>query len=146
MRYLTSALMLGGAFWVGITTTLSFPQGVGPVPKVKFVEVSRQAGIDSFRHVAGGVKKEYIVESKGGGVAVFDYNGDGWMDIFLVSGATFEDLQGPASALPRRNKLFRNNHDGTFTDVTSLAGLTDAGWGMGASAADFDNDGHTVRV
>jgi hypothetical protein len=117
--------------------------GVGGNRAVQFTEVSRQAGIDSFRHVAGGPNKEYIVESKGGGVAVFDYDGDGWMDIFLVSGATFEDLQGPPSAIPRRNKLFRNNHDGTFTDVTSLAGLTDAGWGMGASAADYDNDGHT---
>jgi hypothetical protein len=120
----------------------ALPKDGGNV-RVQFTEVSRQAGIDSFRHVAGGPNKEFIVESKGGGVAVFDYDGDGWMDIFLVSGATFEDLQRSPSEIPRRNRLFRNNHDASFTDVTSAAGLVDAGWGMGASAADYDNDGDT---
>jgi len=111
--------------------------------KVQFVEVSRTAGIDSFRHVTGGEQKEYIVESKGGGLAVLDYDGDGWLDIFLVSGATFEDLERPPESIPRRNMLFRNNRDWTFSDVTTAAGVTATGWGMGASACDYDNDGDT---
>jgi hypothetical protein len=99
------------------------------------------AGIDSFQHIAGGPQKEYILEAKGGGVAVLDYNGDGWLDIFLVSGATFEELDNPQAPHPHRNKLFRNNRDGTFTDVTEAAGVGAWGWGTGASAADYDNDG-----
>lgn len=110
---------------------------------VRFVEISHRAGIDTFRHIAGGPRKDYILESKGGGVAVLDYDGDAWLDIFLVSGATFEELENPGATLPHRNKLFRNNHDGTFADVTEAAGLGCWGWGMGAAAADYDNDGHT---
>jgi len=108
---------------------------------VQFVEVSVRAGITAFRHLAGGINKEYIPESKGGGLAVLDYDGDAWMDIFLVSGATFEDLKHAPALIPPRNKLFRNNHDWTFSDVTLSAGLAASGWGMGASVADYDNDG-----
>lgn len=108
---------------------------------VRFVEISKRAGIQTFKHISGGPQKNYLLESKGGGVAVFDYNGDGWPDIFLVSGATFEELENPGAPRPHRNKLFRNNRDGTFTDVTEAAGLGAWGWGMGAAAADYDNDG-----
>jgi hypothetical protein len=110
---------------------------------VRFVETSKHAGLQIFRHVSGGPHKDYLLESKGGGLAVFDYNGDGWPDIFLVSGATFEESENPRAPRPHRNKLFRNNGDGTFTDVTDAAGLGAWGWGMGAAAADYDNDGCT---
>ena len=78
------------------------------------------------------------METMCGGIAVFDYDNDGWMDIFLVNGSTLEDLR---SGKCHPSKLYRNNHDGTFTDVTSKAGLNHCGWGFGAAVGDYDNDG-----
>ncbi len=141
MRPLAVALVLGAAGWLALSAGFLPSQGNASKSGMQFVEVSRKAGIDGFHHIAGGPQKEYIPEAKGGGVAVFDYNGDGWPDIFLVSGATFEELASPQAPRPHRNKLFRNNRDGTFTDVTEAAGLGAWGWGMGAAAADYDNDG-----
>ncbi|MGW8179026.1 MAG: CRTAC1 family protein, partial [bacterium] len=111
-------------------------------PSVHFEEVAEKAGVN-FRHISGDPKKDYIVESKGGGVTVLDYNNDGWLDLYLVSGTTFErynKLIAPGDDVPR-NALYRGNGDGTFTDVTKESGTGDPGWGMGASSADFDNDG-----
>ncbi len=102
-----------------------------------FVDVTRAAGID-FHLTCGGSQKLYIMESLCGGVAFIDYDNDGWPDIFLVNGSTLEDLKtgrSPAS------KLYHNNHDGTFTDVTEKAGLAHRGWCMGAAVGDYDNDG-----
>jgi len=73
-----------------------------------------------------------------GGIAAFDYDNDGWMDILLVNGSTLADLQ---SGKCHSSKLYRNNHDGTFTDVTAKAGLTHCGWGFGVAVGDYDNDG-----
>ncbi len=90
--------------------------------------------------IFGGVdSKKYIIETTGTGVAIFDYDNDGWPDIFIVNGTTLEAAKtgkGPT------NRLYRNNHDGTFTDVTKQAGLADAtGWGQGVCVGDYDNDG-----
>ena len=104
---------------------------------VSFVDVTRAAGID-FHLFCGGPQKRYIMESMCGGVAVFDYDNDGWMDIFLVNGSTLEDLRAKKC---HPSKLYHNNHDGTFTDVTAKAGLTHCGWGFGAAVGDYDNDG-----
>ena len=82
--------------------------------------------------------KKYIIETTGTGVAIFDYDNDGWPDIFLVNGTTLEGF--PAGKAPT-NHLYRNNHDGTFTDVTAKAGLTATGWGQGVCVGDYDNDG-----
>ncbi|HID11639.1 MAG TPA: CRTAC1 family protein [Candidatus Latescibacteria bacterium] len=83
----------------------------------------------------------YIVEAKGGGAAVFlDYDNDGWMDIYIVNGSKLEGF--PPGREPR-NVLYRNNGDGTFTDVTEEAGVGDTRWGMGCTAVDYDNDGDT---
>lgn len=141
MRYAIVILILGMVSWLALSGDPQPGQGHVAKSKAQFVEVSRKAGIDSFHHIAGGPQKDYIPEAKGGGVAVFDYDGDGWPDIFLVSGATFEELENPHAPHPHRNKLYRNNRDGTFTDVTEAAGLGSWGWGMGAAAADYDNDG-----
>jgi hypothetical protein len=102
-----------------------------------FVDVAAQSGID-FRLVCGGPEKRYIMESMCGGIAVFDYDNDGWMDILFVNGSTPEDVRAGKC---HPSKLFRNNHDGTFTDVSAKAGLNHCGWGFGAAIGDYDNDG-----
>jgi hypothetical protein len=105
---------------------------------VSFADVTQAAGID-FHLTCGGPEKRYIMESMCGGIAIFDYDNDGWMDILLVNGSTLEDLKAGKCRHP--SKLYRNNHDDTFTDVTTKAGLTHCGWGFGAAVGDYDNDG-----
>ena len=104
---------------------------------MSFADVTRASGID-FHLTCGGPEKRYIMESMCGGVAVFDYDNDGWMDIFLVNGSTLEDMR---SGKCHPGKLYRNNHDGTFTDVSAKAGITHCGWGFGVAVGDYDNDG-----
>jgi hypothetical protein len=83
--------------------------------------------------------KKYIVEANGPGIAFFDYDQDGWLDIFLVNGTRHEGF--PPGEAPT-NHLYHNNRDGTFTDVTEKAGLKHSGWGYGVSIGDYDNDGY----
>lgn len=104
-----------------------------------YQDVAKQSGLASFRHVAGTPERRYILESIGSGVALLDYDRDGWLDIYLVNGSTFEAEAGHAAA--PRAALFHNNHDGTFTDVTEAAGVANQRWGSGAAVADYDNDG-----
>ena len=103
-----------------------------------FTDIAEKAGLH-MKNVFGGVDtKKYIIETTGTGVAIFDYDNDGWPDIFLVNGTTLEGF--PAGKEPT-NHLYRNNHDGTFTDVTAKAGLVASGWGQGVCVGDYDNDG-----
>ena len=104
-----------------------------------FLDVAQQAGITA-RNVNGGERsKRYIVEATGSGVAILDYNNDGWPDIFLVNGREL----GAAHNTPLpTSHLYRNNHDGTFADVTGAAGLTANAWGQGVCVGDYDNDGY----
>src|SRR5205085_5344177 len=95
-----------------------------------------QAGI-TFHHVFSPEKK-YIVESMSGGVALFDYDSDGYLDIFLVNSLTVDLLK---SGKRTRSALYHNHGDGTFTDVTDKAGVADIGWGMGVAVGDYNNDG-----
>ena len=105
-----------------------------------FVDESQRAGI-TVRNVNGSdTNKLYIVESTGSGVAILDYDNDGWPDIFLVNGVPLPEA-GAKSGAAVTSHLLHNNHDGTFTDVTRGSGLTDAGWGQGACVGDYDNDG-----
>jgi enediyne biosynthesis protein E4 len=108
-----------------------------PANVVSFVDVTRASGID-FHLSCGGLEKRYIMESMCGGVAVLDYDNDGWMDVFLVNGSTLEDVR---TSTCHPAKLYRNNHNGTFTDVSAKAGITHCGWGFGVAVGDYDNDG-----
>ncbi len=106
---------------------------------VVFQDIARAAGLTSWTHKSGTPGKVYILETVGSGVALFDYDNDGWLDIYLVNGSTYEAMQGKAPA--PRAALFHNNHDGTFTDVTAKAGVANERWGIGVAVGDYDNDG-----
>jgi hypothetical protein len=107
-------------------------------PIAHFTDVASEAGL-VMDEVFGGIDtKKYIIETTGTGIAIFDYDNDGWPDIFIVNGTTLEGF--PAGKAPT-NHLYRNNHDRTFSDVTVKAGLAATGWGQGVCAGDFDNDG-----
>ena len=93
----------------------------------------------SWRHTAGTPEKKFIVDAKGAGVALIDYDNDGWLDIYLVNGSNDAALDGKAPS--PHAALFHNNRDGTFTNVAMKAGVTNDRWGYGAVVADFDNDG-----
>jgi hypothetical protein len=108
------------------------------VQGASFVDVAQQAHLN-FNNVFGGVKsKRYLLETTGSGVAWIDYDRDGYPDLFLVNGTRIEEF--PKGEAPT-NRLYRNNHDGTFTDVTVKAGLSHSGWGQGVCVGDYDNDG-----
>src|SRR5215210_4947765 len=105
---------------------------------VRFEEVPPQVSGISWRHNNAHSPERFLPETVGAGCAFFDYDNDGWMDIYLVnSGAA--DFYTPA--IPLKNALYRNNRDGTFTDVTEKAGVAGGRFGMGVAAGDYDNDG-----
>jgi enediyne biosynthesis protein E4 len=108
----------------------------GPAIDVHFTDITEKAGI-KFTHVSSPEKK-YIVESMSGGVALFDYDGDGYLDLYLVNSLTVDMVK---SKQKTRSVLYHNNGDGTFTDVTDKAGVGDIGWGMGVAIGDYNNDG-----
>lgn len=108
---------------------------------IRFRDVAREAGVTPII-VSGSRAKDYVLEVNGSGACWFDYNNDGYTDLYLVNGATLGQLRGKPSASSTRNYLFRNNGDGTFTDVTAVARVSGKGWGFGCVAADYDNDGN----
>ena len=109
-----------------------------PSAVVTFAEVPPQSSRIGWVHDNAHSRERFLPETVGGGVAFFDYDSDGWMDIYLVnSGAS--DFFTPAA--PLKNALYRNNRDGTFTDVTDKAGVAGGKFGMGAAAGDYDGDG-----
>jgi len=136
----TIALALSMILFFYSTSVAQQPErGPAPKPIAYFVDEAEKAGL-TMKNVFGGVDtKKYIIETTGTGVAIFDYDNDGWPDIFIVNGTTLEGF--PAASAPS-NRLYRNNHDGTFTDVTEKAGLRHTGWGQGVCVGDYDNDGY----
>jgi hypothetical protein len=114
--------------------------GLAPAPAIQFEEVAQKAGL-LFHFRNGESGKFHQIELMGGGVAVLDYNNDGCMDIFFTNGASIPELK--KSSPEFSNRLYRNNCDMTFTDVTQEAGVAGEGYSMAAAAADFDNDGFT---
>jgi enediyne biosynthesis protein E4 len=107
-------------------------------PKVSFVDIAERAGLTAKTEAGGEKTKKYIIETTGSGAAVIDFDNDGWPDIFLVNGSR---LEGFPSGQEPSSHLYRNNHDGTFVDVTQKAGVALKGWGQGVCAGDYDNDG-----
>jgi hypothetical protein len=129
-----SVLLLGSALF-GQQAKVPAPT---PAPIASFADIAEKAGLTGLNVFGGIDTKKYIIETTGTGVAIFDYDNDGWPDIFLVNGTRLEGFpsgQGPT------NRLYRNNHDGTFTDVTVKSGLNATGWGQGVCVGDYDNDG-----
>jgi enediyne biosynthesis protein E4 len=103
----------------------------------RFTDIAAQAGLNAPVIYGGKDRKNYILETVGCGCAFFDYDNDGWLDILLLSGTLLENNPKEAT-----NRLYKNNRDGTFTDVTDQAGLHRTGWATGVTIADFDNDGN----
>src|SRR5438874_1580200 len=104
---------------------------------IRFTDVTREAGID-FLHINGSSPEKHLVETMGSGGLFFDYDNDGWLDLFLVDGGSLAD---PAVDRKARHRLYRNRGDGTFEDTTARSGIRHNGYGMGACAGDVDNDG-----
>jgi len=120
-------------------------RGIKPQPRgkpsglpfhAKFTDVAAKAGLTAPVIYGPPDRMDYIIESMGCGVAFIDYDNDGWLDIFLLSGTRRE---GPVAGAT--NRLYKNNRDGTFTDVTAKAGLVRQGWAFGVTVGDYDNDG-----
>ena len=111
----------------------------GAAPQVQFVDVAREAGLTT-PNVWGDIdQKSYIIEAKGSGIAFFDYDQDGWLDIYLTNGTRLNTTWPPGHA--PTTQLYHNNRDGTFTDVTAKSGLGRSGWQTGVCVGDYDNDG-----
>jgi len=135
---------MGSLLLTCLMLTQQAGEGAGPQvsvptpPRVNFVDIAARAGLTA-KTVAGDEKrKKYIIETTGSGAAFFDYDNDGWPDVFLVNGST---LAGFPKGHEPTSHLYHNNADGTFTDVTRKAGVALTGWGQGVCAGDYDNDG-----
>jgi hypothetical protein len=140
-------ILLIAGFWLTVSlyvlafqTAAKTPPGSGPSasPKVNFSDIAQQAGLTAKTEAGGEKSKKYIIETTGSGVAAIDFDNDGWPDVFLVNGSS---LEGFPSGQEPTSHLYRNNHDGTFSDVTQKAGVGLKGWGQGVCAGDYDNDG-----
>jgi enediyne biosynthesis protein E4 len=126
------------AFVVAVATAVVSGLVSADDPLPQFVDVARQAGI-SFHHTNGASVDKHLVETMGSGGLFFDYDDDGWIDIFLVDGGSIAD---PNVHQRARHRLYRNRRDGTFADVTERSGIRHGAYGMGACAGDYDGDGH----
>jgi hypothetical protein len=116
------------------TNKLSATNNLG----LSFLNVARESGLNAKTIFGGEHKNKYLLETTGCGVAFYDYDNDGWLDIFLVNGWR---LEGFPSGTEPTSHLFRNNRDGTFSDITVKAGVAHSGWGQGVCIGDYDNDG-----
>ena len=132
----SAAWYASGLFPALLGTTNAPPAGSYGV---RFTDIARQAGLTDTIYYGSSEQVKYIVEANGCGVAFYDYDNDGWLDIFVLNGSRLEGFpQGQAPT----NRLYKNNRDGTFSDVTKAAGLTRSGWANSVCIGDFDNDGN----
>src|SRR3974390_1802140 len=158
MRRVPRVLLMALAFQLASVTSLSFApcavaQEKTPASTVvptkdipaRFVDITKQVGVH-FEYKSSHTSTKYLIETMGAGAAVFDYDNDGRLDIFLVNGAPLEDPT-PKGTIPKKtgpaywNRLYHQKADGTFEDVTEKAGLQGEGYGMGVAVGDYDNDG-----
>src|ERR1017187_3669586 len=119
------------------SSAAGFPAPATDAPPF-FEEIPPAASGIQWKHVAGLSSQMYVPETIGPGCAFLDYDNDGWMDVYLVNSGPC-DFYSPSA--PLSNALYRNNRDGTFTDVTGKAGVRGSAYGMGAAVGDFDGDG-----
>jgi len=133
IKYIVLTILSGNTF-------LSVAQPSGVI----FTDITQQAGID-FRYTFGDLKYENILESSGSGVTVLDYDSDGDMDLYMLNGTWLEGISDPDGRVFKDtpNRLYRNNGDGTFTEVAESAGIDNRHWSMAAGTVDFDHDGDT---
>ena len=133
---IVAAVAATGAFDVS-------PAAQAPPPQApltfSFTNVARESGLTDVTVYGGTATNKYLLETTGTGVAVLDYDDDGWLDVFVVNGSVLEGFPNGNSPT---SHLYRNQRDGTFRDVTAGAGLTQSGWGQAACSGDYDNDGH----
>lgn len=138
-RAALSALTAAGAWAQGVATRSVTPttraKPSGKPFLARFTDVAKQAGLHTPTVYGGATTKTWIVETIGCGVAFIDYDNDGWLDIFILGGTRFEGAAG------KGNRLYKNNRNGTFADVTSRSGLEWVGWACGVCAGDYNNDG-----
>src|SRR4051812_880496 len=133
---LTAARVLAQGIATHSAKPLARPAPSGRPFAARFVDVAAAAGLTAPVVYGALEGQKYILEAIGCGCAFIDYDNDGWMDIFLLSGTRLE-----GDAPEATNRLYKNNRDGTFTDVTEKAGLKAAGWANGVCIADYNNDG-----
>jgi len=143
-RFLLRTYLVWAGAIFGLTLTAVVPNEQAPV---RYVDITTHSNL-RFLHRNSATPSKFLIETMTGGVALFDYDNDGWLDVFFVNGAKLRDNQTDQAPLEKPgeefwNRLFRNNHDGTFVDVTTKAGLQGTGYGMGAATGDYDNDGDT---
>jgi len=135
----------GLAFFLATLSNAQQSMSQDSSPTIKFSDITDQAGV-KVRYLSSHTAKKYLPETMGAGVALFDYDNDGRLDIFVVNGAPIQDPT-PKGTIPRKtgpeywNRLYHQLSDGTFEDVTEKAGLQGVGYGMGAAVGDYDNDG-----
>jgi hypothetical protein len=148
-RFLGSSLVVLGSTLLDALTTplwrwnkthaLAAVSTPSPASPVVFIDVAREAGLNTPNVWGALDHKRSIIEAKGSGLAFFDYDHDGWLDIYLTNGTRL-DANWPAGEAPTSH-LYKNNRDGTFTDVTEKSGLARTGWQTGVCVGDYDNDG-----
>ena len=134
LMHTTVVMIVAAALTAGSRAAVS-----APALKFAFVESAVSAGLTVPTIYGGRETNRYLLETTGCGAATLDYDNDGWLDLFVVNGTTLEGF--PKSSEPTSH-MYRNRRDGTFEDVTTKAGLALTGWGQGACAGDYDNDGH----
>jgi enediyne biosynthesis protein E4 len=139
MKNLPSIALLSGAILLGVPFSAAAPKEAASAGKsgIRFEDITRSAGIN-FVHNNGAFGKKYLPETLGPGCAFIDFDNDGWPDILLINGENWPGHPGPQTTL----KLYRNNRNGTFTDVTRKAGLGVPMYGLGVAVGDYDNDGY----
>jgi hypothetical protein len=138
-RWLKSAATAAAGWLLRPFPPVAFSAGAQSAYFPNYVDVGREAGLLAKTVLVGHESKDFLLSTTGGGIALFDYDNDGWLDIFVVNSWALKDF--PKGEEPT-NHLYRNNRNGTFTDVTEKAGLVRHGWGQGVCVGDYDNDGN----